>query len=126
MALETIIGLGLATFLLFFFISQLEEEHGILKLLGLFFVLALLLLFPKTVLDAQTVCEPVINTTSVNANTTTYTYKDFCFTQEKDTNTTFFKAILWFYRLFVIYVLVYLGYKAILTLNKSFQDRGRR
>lgn len=127
-ALATIIGLGLASFMLFFFSSQLEEKHGLLKLLSLFFVLALVILIPKTLIDNQTSCYSEINTTTFNAstNTTTYTYLDYCVTDTNNTDTTFYTAVLWFYRLFMAYVFIYLGWEALQALMDSYKRRGRK
>ena len=125
-ALATIVGLGLASFLLFFFSSQLEEKHGLLKLLALFFVLALVILIPKALIDNQTKCFSEVNTTTTVGNTTTYTYFDYCVTDTNSTDTTFYKSILWFYRLFMAYVILYLGWEALQALMNSFKNRGRR
>lgn len=124
--LATIIGLGLTSFLLFFFSSQLEEKHGFLKLLTIFIVLALLILIPNAVIDGQTSCEPVVNSTTINANTTTYTYTDHCITIDNNTNATFFKGVILFYVLFILYVILYLGYEALMLLQNSFQNKGRK
>lgn len=125
-ALATIIGLGLASFLLFFFSSQLEEKHGLLKLLSLFFVLSLLILIPKALIDNQTTCYSEINTSTTVGNTTTYTYLDYCVTDTNNTDTTFYTAILWFYRLFMAYVILYLGWEALQALMNSYKNKGRR
>lgn len=125
-ALATIIGIGLASFLLFFFSSQLEDKHGLLKLLSLFFVLAFLILIPKTLIDNQEACEAVVNTTTVNGSVTTYTYSDYCVTDNNTTDTTFYKAVLWFYRLFMAYVIIYLGWEALQALMNSYKNKGRR
>jgi len=125
-ALATIIGLGLASFMLFFFSSQLEEKHGLLKLLSLFFVLALVILIPKTLIDNQTICSAEVNTTTVVGNTTTYTYTDYCVTDANATDTTFYTAVLWFYRLFMAYVFIYLGWESLQALMNSYKKRGRK
>lgn len=125
-ALATIIGLGLASFMLFFFSSQLEDKHGLLKLLSLFFTLAMLILIPATLLNAQTVCETVVNTTTVNGNSTTYDYTNYCYENENNTNGLFYNAILWFYRLFIAYVFIYLGWESLQALMNSYKRRGRR
>jgi len=125
-ALATIVGLGLASFLLFFFSSQLEEKHGLLKLLSLFFVLSLVILIPKALIDNQETCYSEINTSTTVGNTTTYTYLDYCVTDSNNTDATFYTAILWFYRLFMAYVILYLGWEALQALMNSFRNRGRR
>lgn len=155
-ALAIVIGVGLASFLLFYFSTMLEKEHFLLKLLCMIFGVGLLLLIPNSLINSQTVCEPVINTTTelyqygnnftgyhwdydagtapdgpqtdaylFHKNTTNY-YSTYCYTITNGTNNTFLKSILWFFRLFITYIILYLGYQSLMILKDSFQKGGRR
>lgn len=115
MTFALLLGLGLATFLILYFVLSLPEEHFLLKLLGFFFVIALLIMIPKAVFDIQDqpICEHLLNSTAIIDNTTTYDYELVCSAAPLDvhnTKTTFLKAILWFSRIFWVYIFVYINW----------------
>jgi|TARA_Y100000296_G_C4955342_1_gene148252 hypothetical protein len=117
--LELIIGLGITSFLLLYFIFHLDEEHVLLRLLTIFFFLSILLLIPKALGDDSDFCEIVVsNTTDLNAiNSTSYKYERFCSDNPKTTTSIFHKIIIWFIRIFSFYVLVYLIYRIMMWLG---------
>ena len=125
-ALAVVLGVGIASFVMFYLVSHLQEEHFLLKLLTIFFVLAMALLIPKALMDSNTICEPVVNSTNVTGNLTTYTYMDYCYSSESEAGFTFLKGMMWFYRLFIAYVILFLGYQALLKLKESAEAKGRR
>ena len=107
-----IIGIGIASFLLLYFAFNLDKEHYLLKLLAAFFFLSILILIPKSLIDDKNFCEIVVsNTTYFNTtNSTTYEYERFCETNPKTTTRIFYNSLLWFYRIFMIYVFIYFTY----------------
>jgi len=151
-ALALVVGVGLVSFLMFFFAGQLEEQHGILKFLTIMFALALLLIVPSAVVNNED-CgfylnytadiyrygnnysgyhwdyaspSPSVNDISLFHKNTTYTYTELCTTDDSSTTTTFFKIVMWFYRLFIAYIILYLGYNSLMALKDSFKSKGRK
>lgn len=151
-ALATVVAIGLVSFLMFFFASQLEEEHGILKFLTIMFALALLIVMPAVVTNNEecsylltnessyyvygdnyssyhwdyTSPSPSVNDISLFHDYTTYYYEEYCVTDESNTTNTFFKLVMWFYRLFITYIILFLGYNALMALKDSYKERGRK
>lgn len=125
--LALVIGVGVIAFLLFYFAFNLDNEHFILKYLVIFLAIGLLFLVPKVIIDYPSSCDLVVssevaeqvtfNATHTNT-TTTYTYSTQCGT-EKNTARTLLNAILWFYRLFAIYIFIYLFYYAYSSRRKN-------
>lgn len=115
-----ILGITSLCFILFGVVWFLDKEnplHQVLRAFTFVFIITTLLLVPKGTLDANTVCEVVVNKSQeLNSTTIYYTYTDFCYERSETTSLTFFKAYHWFYRLFVIwmffYLIVYLFYYA--------------
>jgi len=132
MGLELVIGLGITAFLLFYFSGLINNDkdkdsegigHGLLRLLSIFFALSLLLLVPKAAMDSQTTCESVIANETASGNLTTYEYDTRCYDREEGTSTIFLKIILWFQRLFIAYIVIYLMYLSIMALKNSITGR---
>lgn len=126
-ATSTIIGVGVAAFLLFFFAFQIDEEkHFLLRLLVIFFALGLLIIIPKVLIDAQHICEVVVaNSTDVSMDVRSYEYTSYCFDRTESTPQIFLKTIMWFYRLFMAYVIFFIGYMALMKLKENFKMKGR-
>lgn len=127
--LVLVIGTGIVSFFLLIFSHTLDESHYLLKLLSLFFALGILIMIPKAALDSRQLCESVINTTMTNTSTnvTAYTYTTYCHTTSlEDSSTSFYKSVVWFYRIFMAYVIVALGYYAIMALADATKLKSRR
>lgn len=122
-AVSTILGVGVFSALIFFFSFQIEKEkHYLLRLFLVFVAMAVLILIPKSLIDEQYTCESVVaNSTDVNATVTTYEYESFCYTRTEETPTTFYNIVLWFYRIFIGYVIVYLFIMALQWLYESYK-----
>lgn len=116
MLLEFVVGLGIVCFLLIYFAFQLDKrEHFLLQLLVVFFFLTLILLIPKALLDNKDKCQTVVswkNESIISANEThvAYNYTEFCVTNERNTHFIFYRAIIWFLRIFAIYIFMYFNY----------------
>lgn len=124
--LSIIVGIGIVSFMIIYFSTSIDESHRWMKLLSMFFGLALLILIPFSLLNVQTNCDVVVdNATLVNANLTHYDYVSFCHTQEIDSISTFYKVTTWFYRIFIAYVVVYLMVFSLKALWDSVKRRGR-
>lgn len=103
-----LVGVGL---LLLYFANTLNKEnHFLLVLLTLFVVLGVFILIPKAILDNQNDCEIVIQNATVIDNTTTYDYSEFCTTNTAQTPLIFYRLMLWFSRVFIAYVFLYILY----------------
>lgn len=116
MALELMIGLGIAGFLFLYFAFNLSEgeenkpNHFLLKLLLIFFFFYTITLMPKAAIDSKTVCDFVIANVTTSAPTDTYKYVEQCYTTSTTTELTFLKMAGWAIRLFGVYILVFLLY----------------
>ena len=109
--------------------------HFIFRLLLLIFFLNILLLLSKSTLDnceivkVETVTKykygnnftgyhwdydnnppPAQNNVFIFHTNTTNTFKEICYTQNKNTALTFYNIVLWLNRLFWLYVIIYLSY----------------
>lgn len=134
MLLELIIGIGITAFLLVYFGFQWDKEHFLLKLLISFIFIALLLLLPKAIIDNPDTCDIVLanktncwhccNSTTIydeqNATNTTiclkngtieqFHYTEYCVTNTKNTHIIWYNILIWFLRLFVLYICLYFLY----------------
>ena len=151
-ALAVVVAIGLVCALMFYFAGQLEQEHSILKFLTIMFALALLLVVPAVVTNNEecdyflantsayfvygnnytgyhwdyTVGNPSINDINLFHEERSYEYEELCVSDDSNTTTTFFKLVMWFYRLFILYILIFLGYNSLMALKDSFTIRGRK
>lgn len=130
MTLEIIVGIGITAFLLVYFGFQWDKEHFLLKLLISFLFVGLLILMPKAIIDNpdtceielinKTICSHCCNSTFDNqTNITTclengtierYSYDQVCITNAKNTHIIWYNILIWFLRLFVLYILLYFLY----------------
>lgn len=136
--LASIIGICIVAFgILYFTFLWDKKEHLILRLLGSFFFVGLLILVPKTALDNSENCEFVltkqresyiygdnfsgyhwdyINPPNLNPSddiflfhrNVTNTYDYVCVESEYNTPFIFYEVVVWFVRIFITYVFVYL------------------
>lgn len=110
--LTILIGITVFCFLLLYFAFKLTEpEHfGLRFILVAFFIIALPLI-PKTALDDRQDCSYLINSTTVQGNTTKYTYNYQCEQTDYKTPSTFFKVVVFLTRLFWTYVFIFILWK---------------
>jgi len=125
--LSIVVGIGIVSFMIIYFSTTIDDSHKWMKLLGMFFGLAMLILIPFSLLNVQTNCEAVVsNATFVNSTFTHYDYQSFCHTQELQSINTFYKLTTWFYRLFIAYVIIYIMVVSLSALWDSVKRRGRK
>lgn len=141
MSLVLIAGIVGISVLILYFISGLEKEHYLLRLLSIFFVLFLFVLAAKTTIDQD--CEIKLNYSTevyTYGNNITGVYADpnssamngtylfeksitnnydlFCEPAEANTNVIFYNLIVSYIAIFFIYVFVFLGYKVLVWAGK--------
>lgn len=123
-----ILGVGIFGFLMLYLSTFLDEEkHWMLKLIIYFFVVSILLLIPKSLIDAQTQCESVVsNSTDVSSVVTRYEYERFCYTRDENTGLSFLQNAQRMYWLLIGYVIVMIGIWAIQSMMASYKARRRR
>lgn len=119
-----IVGIGITCAILFMVSMSLKEEQGVLKLFIMMVIFSLMLMIPKVLGDATTMCETVVaNSTDVSATVTAYEYTNFCYTQDVNTTSMFMKIVFWTYYLFVGYIITYLAWQAIvIIMNKKMRS----
>lgn len=134
-----VLGLGLAAIVLVYFAFKWnDKEHVILHLLVSFFVLYLLILIPKAILDSPEDCMWTINETlefGVNSTgsaidlasayniTTLNTYEYVCGTNNYKTDDVFYRVMVWFFGLFLIYIFIYLFYSIFRYMRRDGEFR---
>lgn len=132
-ALPLIIALASASFILLYFAFQLNNEHTFLKLLNIGFALIFLVLIAKTTIDYEDNCDLLLNETALISeiveNTTTnististntsYTYDYVCEDTTNNTPTLFVEYTGWYWRLFAIYLLLFVIYIFIVKKLKN-------
>ena len=144
------LGIAVVSFLILFFVFKFDQkEHVLLRLLGVFFFIFILLLIPKSALDYQNECDFVVNKTretyiygdnfsghhwdyvdTPNPNTdkniylfhknVTYTYDYVCSDTENSTASIFYKTYMSFIKILAAYIFVYLFYVIFLKNNVKF------
>ncbi|MBD3253127.1 hypothetical protein GF386_05320 [Candidatus Pacearchaeota archaeon] len=109
-AISLIVAVGIVCFLLLYFAFKLDNDHYVLKVFLIFFVMFLVILIPKTATDYQDNCDFVIKNTTDNAPRTDYEYSYICSDNANTTSSTFLSSIYWLQRFFVAYFFTYLFY----------------
>lgn len=100
------------------------KKHMIFQLLILVFVMTgALLILPKAVIDAQTICEPVVNISVVTGATTTNTYSTYCYARPETTGQTFYNISTTMFYLFIGYFIVFLAFWSFMKLRDSVSGR---
>jgi len=111
LTLSLIVGIGIAAFILVFWVFQFDrKEHFLLQLLTSLFFISLLVLLGKAAIDQNEVCDIVVNQTIDDGSAVTYDYDRVCFEKGSNTGTTFFKTTVWFQRIFITYIIFYFIY----------------
>jgi len=121
MGYEIAIGIGIFSFLLLYFTSQLEEEHTFLKLITVFFAVGILILIPKIYIEPQ--CYSVVANETEIGNVTSYEYTSHCFSDHTESGVTFLKATTWFYWCFISYVFLFIFYSIFFKKTQRMLKR---
>ena len=111
----TVIALGISAALILAFIvvtyfasGPNKNEHIFLRLLFIIIFLNILMIIPSANLEK---CEIAVNTSTVNYNTTSYTYDYICFIDDSGFSRGYFTQIQYMYYAFWVYILLYLSWK---------------
>lgn len=126
--LELMFGVGIVSVIVLAIVMWLNEQHQLLKILGAFFVIGLLILIPKIAVDDSEYCEILINGSTFDAasNQTGYEYDRVCFEREDKTADLFFKWVSWFRTLVLYYTILYLIYAWLYGTSEIFKMRWDR
>ena len=98
-----ILSVSVFVFMLLYFASQMPHENEVqdgLKIFLILFAVALSIYIPKAAMDAQTTCDWLPSNSTTVGNTTSYQYTTYCYTETASTPTSFYKAVMWFVRIF--------------------------
>lgn len=123
MIFETIVGIGIVTFLFFYLGFNLDNDHIFLKLVVIGMGVVMLAFIPFVLSTNNDFCDIKVsftNETSPGAGEVdvVYNYERVCFTNDNETNSIFYRYILWFVRIFFAYILIY-GIYFIATKSKE-------
>lgn len=112
-----ILGAAVVGFLFLYLSFKLDDEHYILKILLLFVFFGSTILIGKAALDEKDYCtwNVVNSTTSGDYNIYNYDYQ--CSTNSNNTNLTFYKGLVWFSGVFMLYVFGYFTYRVLVYLG---------
>lgn len=106
-----LLGLALimAVFLILMYLFQ--ERHWLLKYLFIMGILLAGWMVPTAMYDIRSHCETVVaNSTVLDASTSSYEYKQVCFTTTSTTPDTFYKIYAWVYFFMILYFLFNIFY----------------
>lgn len=125
MSLVTVVGVGVLCIILLYMMNSLDsEKHQILKMLVLLFIISIMMYIPKGIIDAQTVCETVVNTsTDLDATTTQYNYTSYCYARPETTGIGFLGTTQRLYWLLIGYTIVFVAMWSLLRLMDSWKAR---
>lgn len=121
MSLAFIIGVAVISAVFLTIAFKLDQEHGLLRFAFILFAMGLMFLIPASLVHDSTVCEQLLDTTTVSGNITTYDYVLTCH-DINNGSLAFVKAVKYPYWLFIAYLVVYLFYKAALALGNASKD----
>jgi hypothetical protein len=67
-------------------------------------------LIPKALIDERDTCQIVVANETVAGNTTSYEHEYYCYDYTKNTDGIFYNGIMWYIRIFGVYIFMYLLY----------------
>lgn len=128
MSLGVIIGIGITIFLLAYIMFKLKTEvddstgenkqnHFILQLILLFFIVGLLALMGKATMDNSKDCSWLIANQTVSGNTTIFNNEYVCSDSITNTGLNFYKAIMWAVRIIYLYIFGYIVFEVLKYLG---------
>lgn len=120
MSYTLLIGIGLVMGLLMILLFKLRStespdghNHFLLQILILFFIIGGLVLMAKTTLDDQNPCSWNVVNSTTSGLSTSYVYDYQCSTNTHNTATVFYKAVVWFASLFMLYLFLFFIYQVL-------------
>lgn len=122
-----IAGAGIISFLILYLVINQPERHYLLKIIGLFFAIYFLIFIPKVINeDVNSECYWVVNETDSSITE----ISEVCNVPHDETALSFTKLLVWFVRIFVLYVFVYflwdLMNERMLRLLKRYNVIGKK
>lgn len=124
MSLGVIIGISATIFLLAYIMFKLKtdvdaggQNHFILQLILMFFIVGLLALMGKATLDSSQPCQWLVVNQTVTGDTTTFTNEYVCDEATSNTGLNFYKAIMWTVRILFTYIFLYIAYEVLKYLG---------
>lgn len=121
----TILGAGILAFLSVYMFFKLGEntgkEHIVLQLLLLAMIISSVLVVGAASFKA-TNCDYVIANATDDGTTMTYAHEYQCQDEPFGISETFLKVTQWFYRLFMIYLIIYFIYKVLIAIGVDLVD----
>lgn len=121
-----VIGAGIVSFIMLYFAFNLDKDHYAMRLITVFFALGILLIVPAMLVEnIDNVCDVVVSNSTQVGSTMTYEYESFCYSVALGSPSTLFSSVMWFYRVFIAYVIGWLGYHALIKAKESYQEKGR-
>jgi len=120
MSYTLLIGIALVMGLLMILLFKLRSSespdgsnHFLLQILILFFIVGGIILMAKATLDVQDPCSwNVINSTT-SSLTTSYAYEYQCSPNTHNTSLLFFKSVIWFAGLMMLYIVLFFIYQVL-------------
>lgn len=117
-AISLILGVGIAAYILVYLAFKLDDQHSGLKLLNVGFAIILLVLIAKTTLDYDDNCDFVVANETVTGNLTQYDYDYLCDTNDNTTSLTFYETMVWYVRIFMLYIFLFMSYMMLRRYTK--------
>lgn len=108
MILGLVAAIGVLAFLFLYFAFNLDQEHFLLKFMLIFFFAFTIILLPNAVINNSCVID--VQNTTVSGSTTVYNYESYCDNTTTQTENTFLKIPLWFFRILVTYFSIYIAH----------------
>lgn len=127
--IAVVLGVGISSFLLFYLSNSFGDSDNdlsrqVLKLFSIGFGVILLLIIPQTLFLSQT-CETVVSNSTTIGTNTTYQHASFCYSEQNDTISGFYTTILVFFRIFVMVLLLRVGWMVFMSIKQSISKRSR-
>lgn len=126
MSLTVILGMGVVAALSLFMVFKLRDtpgdgltpegapKHFLLQLLFLFLFLSSLVFIANAVYKADSqYCQVVTVNDTVNMGVTTYESSYVCYNTDSTQGESFYRAVLWIFRLSLAYIFFYFVYEVL-------------
>lgn len=125
--ISVVIGSAALVFLASYWFFKLGkitgDEHLFLQLIMTVFVIGGLVVLGGAVSQASLNCEWVVESMEEDeGGIDQYTYTEVCRDESTGISNTFFVVVTWFYRLFIIYLFLYLIFKVFRLFYSGVND----
>lgn len=127
-ALATIVGVGITIIFFFYLSREFREQDPILQVLGLcslLFGVLLILVIPNVLFVQNNICEVVVTNSTLAGNSSLYQYTHYCYEDANRLPPAYYTVVLWFFRIFVIILMLRLAWSVIQMLLSMGGKRSR-